>query len=185
MMELNELMNRKWPQQEIKAYFDSLEPISTHMIYGLWRGEEVNTPHPMTSLLKKANWYGKYFQDDNNVTPIVMQDKNGELFAANPGILPLKAPLKLVKLLSKGFFDMSVTLIKPLFKTKSSKARLRMMDYNGTPTAAMIYDQKPLIDYLKKIDDNTLLGMVDETTISKHQTHYFILIRDDSNWRPF
>ncbi|TDM12752.1 GXWXG domain-containing protein [Macrococcus lamae] len=184
-MELNKLINRKWSQEDIKTYFDSLDSVSIEMMHGLWRGEEVNTPHPMTGLLKKANWYGKYFEDKNNVTPIVMQDKNGELFAANPGMLSLKAPIKLVKLLPKVFFNVGVTLIKPIFKTHSPKARLRLMDYNGTATAAMIYDQKPLIDYLKKIDDDTVLGMVDETVISKHLTHYFILIRDRSDWRPF
>ncbi len=42
-------------------------------------------------------------------------------------------------------------------------ARLRMIAAPGesTPTAAMVYDKHPIIDHFKRIDDATVLGVMD------------------------
>lgn len=40
-------------------------------------------------------------------------------------------------------------------------ARLRMVEYRGASTATMIYDDHPVIDHFRKIDDDTALGVMD------------------------
>ncbi|WP_069234377.1 MULTISPECIES: DUF4334 domain-containing protein [Burkholderia] len=42
-------------------------------------------------------------------------------------------------------------------------ARLRMISAPGesAPTAAMVYDKHPIIDYFKRLDDDTVLGVMD------------------------
>ena len=42
-------------------------------------------------------------------------------------------------------------------------ARLRMIAAPGdtTPTAAMVYDKHPIIDHFKRIDADTVLGVMD------------------------
>ena len=35
------------------------------------------------------------------------------------------------------------------------------MDYRGKASASMIYDQKPIIDIFRKIDEDTMLGVMD------------------------
>ncbi|MER8408383.1 DUF4334 domain-containing protein [Mesorhizobium sp. M1307] len=43
-------------------------------------------------------------------------------------------------------------------------------------SAAIIYDRRPIIDYLRRIDDDRLLGMMDLRFMSK--PFFFVLARD-------
>jgi len=40
------------------------------------------------------------------------------------------------------------------------QARLRMLQFRGQLTATMIYDQHPICDQFKRIDDVTVLGVM-------------------------
>ncbi len=40
-------------------------------------------------------------------------------------------------------------------------ASLRMVEFRGTTTATMVYDQHPIFDHFKRIDDDTVLGVMD------------------------
>jgi hypothetical protein len=40
-------------------------------------------------------------------------------------------------------------------------ARLRELPFRGIASAGMVYDQQPWIDYFRKLDDNTLVAMID------------------------
>lgn len=40
------------------------------------------------------------------------------------------------------------------------EASLWMVEFRGESTATMVYDGRPIFDHLKKIDDHTLLGMM-------------------------
>ncbi len=35
---------------------------------------------------------------------------------------------------------------------------MRMIEFRGETTASLIYDQQPIMDYFRKIDDNTVVG---------------------------
>ncbi|TXS95338.1 DUF4334 domain-containing protein [Parahaliea maris] len=41
------------------------------------------------------------------------------------------------------------------------QAQLRMVEYRGVVTATMAYDDKPIFDHFRAIDDDTLLGVMD------------------------
>ncbi len=66
-----------------------------------------------------------------------------------------------------------------LLKTKDSKARLRMTEFRGTISATMIYDEKPIHDVFRKIDENTVLGWMDLK--QQAQPYFFILQRDNQS----
>ena len=51
-----------------------------------------------------------------------------------------------------------------------------MMEYRGQVTATMMYDYLPIHDHFRKIDDNTVLGLMDFKPIS--QPFFFLLKRD-------
>lgn len=51
-------------------------------------------------------------------------------------------------------------LLMPLFSTSKSCARLQMMEYRGKTGATIIYDQLPINDIFRKLDDNTVLGVM-------------------------
>lgn len=41
------------------------------------------------------------------------------------------------------------------------KARLRMVRHRGVVTATMIYDQHPILDHFRRVDDDLVLGVMD------------------------
>lgn len=41
------------------------------------------------------------------------------------------------------------------------RARLRRIDYRGTVSTAMIYDRLPIIDHFRRIDDDTVMGLME------------------------
>ncbi|HEY8375927.1 MAG TPA: DUF4334 domain-containing protein [Nannocystis sp.] len=41
------------------------------------------------------------------------------------------------------------------------KARLRMVRHRGVVTATMIYDKHPIFDHFRKVDEDTVLGVMD------------------------
>jgi hypothetical protein len=58
-------------------------------------------------------------------------------------------------------------------------ASLWDVEFRGEVTATMVYDGQPVLDHFKKVDENTLMGIMD----GKHQRAkasylYFILERD-------
>jgi len=63
-----------------------------------------------------------------------------------------------------------------LLKADKSKARLRMMNYRDKVSATMVYDYLPINDVFRRIDENTLLGLMDLKGIE--QPFFFVLKRD-------
>ncbi|KAI9323565.1 hypothetical protein BX666DRAFT_2022292 [Dichotomocladium elegans] len=62
-------------------------------------------------------------------------------------------------------------------------ARLREVKFRGVTTAAMVYDQLPIIDYFHKVDGTVIMGAMDlrEGSLpgmdASHGTFYFYLTR--------
>jgi hypothetical protein len=67
-------------------------------------------------------------------------------------------------------------LLMPLLTTSESRARLRMTEYRGKVSATMIYDQMPVYDIFRKLDDNTVFAVMDNKTIK--DPFFFKLNRD-------
>lgn len=61
------------------------------------------------------------------------------------------------------------------------EASLWMVEFRGEVTATMVYDARPVFDHFKKVDDNTLIGIMngkEDVILDKHGQHfYFILDR--------
>ena len=157
--ELAEFLNKEpVSQAEAFQFFDQLESVSLDFMSGLWKGSGCRTGHPFDGLLEAAGWYGKEFIDAETVHPLVFRHQRGFLYKVNPGLLPFTfllsyIPRKLVRLL--------FPLVSPLLQTRKAKARMRMMEYRGIVSAAMIYDQHSVYDTFRKIDENTVIGAMD------------------------
>ena len=142
------------------AYFDELEPVTVEALLGEWEGTEVATGHPMEGMLAATSWYGKTFHSADAVDPLVHLNAGGKRFCVNPALLPIQLGLRIpyVRQVTPVVFP----LLRPFIATRKPKARLRMMMYRGKLGAAMIYDAKPIIDIFRKIDDKTVLGLMDQ-----------------------
>ncbi len=162
--------------EEALALCDALPIVTIDMLIGKWRGTELYTNHPMNGLLETLGWYGKEFIDQERVYPLLFSDSHGQIFSLDPQRLPvslaLKLPIPRIKLVRQAFL-----LFRFAFQTRKAKARARMIEYRGKVSASMIYDNLPIYDTFRLIDDNTLLGVMDMK--GSEQPFFFKLHRDN------
>ncbi|MCZ1012087.1 DUF4334 domain-containing protein [Streptomyces lydicus] len=62
----------------------------------------------------------------------------------------------------------------------SGEASLWMVEFRGEVTATMVYDGLPILDHFKRIDAETLLGVMNGKDVLDDRGHhfYFVLERD-------
>lgn len=142
------------------AFFDSLPAVTCDELRGRYRGRELLTGHPMDGLLEASGWYGKQFDGVDQVHPLLFQNKGGDIFAVEPR----KMPLGVAPRIPAAVVDRSqgaVGVLKAALQTKKHRARLRAVEYRGVVSAAMVYDHLPIIDVFRRVDADTLLGVMD------------------------
>ena len=164
----------KTSTDEALKLFDELEPVDLEFMMGRWKGSGFHTNHPMDGLLEAANWYGKEFIDPDCVHPLLFLDGNKKIFKVAPNLtamnLVLRFPVPKNRVM-KFLFN----LMNSMLKTEESKARIRMMEHRQKISATMIYDNLPIHDIFRKVDDNTVLGLMDFKGMK--QPFFFLLNR--------
>lgn len=157
------------------ALFDSLPPVAVTELTGRWRGRELATGHRLDGLLEASGWYGKQFDDAERVHPLLFRAPDGDIFAVDPKRVPLgiadKVPAPLVE---RGRSLLGV--LKPALRTRRHRARLRPVEYRGVVTAAMVYDHLPIVDVFRRVDADTVLGVMDFRDLP--EPYFFVLARD-------
>ena len=149
-------------REQALELFDSLEPVDTEFMIGQWQGSGYPTDHPLDGLLEVYHWYGKLFESTEDVHPLLFSNRRGKLVRVNPGYM--KPSLSLGESMRKFKSETAGNIFQwllPLFRTSKSRARLRMTTYRGKTSATMIYDQLPINDVFRKLDDDTVLGVMD------------------------
>jgi hypothetical protein len=145
-------------REDALELFDSLEPVDIDFMIGRWQGEGYPTGHPHDGLLESYHWYGKHFESSEDVHPLLFSNRRGQVVRINPGAMARggqqsgPASRTAVRVFQ---------LLMPLLSTSKSRARLRMTEYRGKVSATMIYDQLPINDVFRKLDDNTVIGVLD------------------------
>lgn len=165
------------PEQALEL-FDSLAPVEISFMSGRWKGSELPTGHKMDGLLRASGWYGKMVMDKDHVHPLLFytSDKKG-LFAVNPKLIPLKFTLYP----RDSLLGTTVQMARPLLETKDAKARLRKVEYRGTSTACMVYDDKPIIDCFRRLNGHAVMGAMDLKGMAK--PYFFLLERDEATYQ--
>ncbi|WP_230329767.1 DUF4334 domain-containing protein [Nocardia aurantiaca] len=156
--------------------FDSLPAVRVDEVTtGRWRGDEVGTGHPWDRLLVESGWYGKQFDSADSVQPLLFSGPGGDIFAVDPRRVPLflagHVPASALKPVRR-----SLGVLRPLLRTRAPRARLRNLEFRGKTSAAMIYDDLPIIDIFRRVDENTLLGVMDKRGLN--EPYFFVLYRD-------
>lgn len=161
---------------EALALFDDLDPVDLDFMIGRWRGSEFPTGHPMDGLLQASNWYGKEFIAPDTVHPLLFVDNSGQIIRVTPNSLAINLALQLPIPRSDSLKPI-YTFLASLQKTDKSQARLRMVEHRHKISATMIYDDVPIHDVFRKIDDRTVMGLMDYK--ASQQPYFFVLTRDD------
>ncbi len=164
--------------QEALDIFDLLEPVDAGFMIGNWKGEGFQTNHYLDGLLEAYHWYGKRFENPEDVHPLVFSTLSGGVAYVNPAfmkqLLNLSDRIPIPKSTALGRLFQAVM---PLFTTSKSRARLRMTYYRGKYSATMVYDHLPINDIFRKIDENTVFGVMDLKGMKK--PFFFILRREN------
>jgi hypothetical protein len=187
-------------QDEARALFDALPPISAADLPGTWRGRELFCGHPLEGLLTNCGWYGKRFASFGEVYPQLFARADGSLFMTNPRRMPMNVALnRLPAKVVRALFALSY----PWVVTHKSHAHLITQEYHGVCGAAMAYDGLPVVDIFRGADGcaplsptplesenppvisaaschtgvNTLLGLMLDTRDRSGKSLYFILER--------
>ena len=155
--------------------FARLPAVTVEDMIGGWRGTELRTGHPLDGLLGLYGWRGKRFITADRVDPLLF-DRGHRTFALNPAALPVGLALALPHIVRTDAVAALFRLALPLIATRSPRARLRMVDHGGVTSAAMIYDDKPIIDHFRRVDGSRLLGLMDLR--STRAPYFFLLTRE-------
>lgn len=150
---------REMTQDDATALFASLEPVTIPEILGRWTGRGIATGHPLDALLDVSGWVGKRFDGPDDVHPLIHRSILGQI-SINPGLLPLWL-MRRVNMAKWPLIGPVFYVIGPALRTAKPRARLRMVAHQGVSSAAMVYDQKAIIDHFRRIDETRLMGMMD------------------------
>ncbi len=157
--------------------FDGLPPVEIPFLLGSWTGESFPTGHSLDGALEASHWHGKRFDSAEEVYPLVFTTLGGGLACLEPktmgpGLrLSDRFPIPKSPVVGRLF-----QLLLPLLSTARSSARLRMTSYRGVVSATMIYDHLPINDVFRKLDDDTVLGVMDFKGME--QPFFFLLRRE-------
>lgn len=163
---------------EALEIFDRLDTVAINFMLGSWKGTGFPTDHPLDGALEAYHWHGKRFDDAESVYPLIFKTLSGNTAIVNPvwmmPVIGLVDRLPIPKSQTVGrFFQMCIGL----FATRRSGARLRLTHYRGKESATMIYDALPINDVFRKVDENTVLGVMDLKGVK--QPFFFVLQRED------
>ncbi len=147
---------------EAIALFDSLDSVEIEFMLGHWTGKGFHTDHPMDGLLEAYHWHGKHFESPEAVHPLVFSTLGDGVAYVNPAFMgPSLSLIDRFPMPKSAWAGTLFQVMMPLLTTQTSRARLRMTDYRGKSSATMIYDQLPINDVFRKIDNNAVLGVMD------------------------
>lgn len=143
------------------ALFDALPAATVPEMLGAWRGAEIPTGNPLDGLLARFGWRGKRFDSPEDVHPLVMERPDGTLFHLNPALVPLPALLRYPAAPRNATLARLARRAGPALATRAPKARLRETAYRGVVSATMCYDDLPIHDVFRRVDEDTVVGAMD------------------------
>lgn len=160
---------------EALAVFDQLPAVDVDEVLGNWRGEELATGSAFDGLLVAYGWHGKRFRGGEDVDPLVFDTRVGRI-CLNPWLMPVTVAMAFPRPVRRAGHVHLGRWLLPLARTRRPRARLRMVEHRGRTSTAMVYDDLPIIDHLRRIDDDTLLGLMDMRGLDK--PCFFLLHRE-------
>ena len=158
------------------ARFDALGGVGLADCLGRWRGAGLPTGHPLDGVLEASGWYGKAFVDAETVHPLLFRGRNGDVAALDPVPFLIRTVLRHPGLMRLAAGRAAFAAARPLLRTTAPRARLRELVHRGVLSAAMIYDGLPIIDVVRAVDRDTLVGLMDARDLPR--PFFFVLRRD-------
>jgi hypothetical protein len=163
------------------AFFDSRPAVDLPAMVGRWRGTELPTGSRLDGLLTGYGWYGKQVVDAETVHPLLFPDRTGVPRPVDPAYVPLGLFLRSPWLARVPGARLGFAGVRPLLRTDRPAARLRLLEHRGVVSAALVYDRLPIIDVLRRVSADTVLGLMDLRGLD--EPFLFVLEREPATAR--
>lgn len=164
-------------QQRTLKEFQFLSPLEPREIVGLWRGRGIPTGHPLDGVLENLGWFGKRFNAAMRADALLFWSGKRRLIALDPRIVPLRLALRFHKIGRTRIARNLFSHLQRGLRAKGPVASLRTMPFRGVASAAMLYDDQPIVDYFRRIDQHRIMGAM--TIRGDERIYFFELKRVD------
>ncbi len=174
---LSAWLTGKASEPEALARFDSLPGAVPERLTGVWRGVGLATGHPLDDLLEILGWYGKSVEDPDRVHPLLFRRPSGRVVPINPALMPTGVALRWPALARSRASRSAFAALGQLLHAPRHAARIRLRSFRGKSGAALIYHDQPIIDHLRRVDGDKLIGLMERSGMERP---YFFLLRRDA-----
>ncbi len=157
--------------------FQRLPPIEPREMIGLWTGRGIPSDHPFDGVLENLGWFGKRFTPDLRADALLFRFGERELIPIDPARIPLRLALRIRKVGKTRAARKLFSYLQRKLRAKGPVASLKTMSFQGVASAAMIYDDQPIIDHFRKMDDRKIIGAM--TIQGDDRIYFFKLERVD------
>ncbi len=162
------------PQAALER-FRSLPPITPQELVGLWKGRGIPTGHPLDGILEELGWFGKRFMPELRADALLFRSGERRLIAINPAWIPIRLALRFHRLGRASVTHRVFSGVQGLLRAKGPVASVKSLPFMGATSAAMLYDDQPITDYFRQIDEGEVMGIM--TIEGDHRLYFFELDR--------
>lgn len=147
-------------QRDMTAWFHTLGPVEPVEMVGLWRGAGIPSGHPLDGVLENLRWFGKRFHPDMRADALLFQWRPGRLVAIDPRFVPITLAIRLSSLGRTAFGRGLFSYFQKAFRAQGTTAALDIRTLDQIASAAMVYNEQPIVDHFRRVSDDTLAGMM-------------------------
>ncbi|WP_341488002.1 DUF4334 domain-containing protein [Pararhizobium sp. A13] len=156
--------------QKALEEFQSLPPIEPREMIGLWTGRGIPSGHPFDGVLENLGWFGKRFTPDMRADALLFRFDERKLIAIDPARIPLRLVLRFHMVGRMRATRNLFSYLQHGLRAKGPVASLKTMSFQGEASAAMVYDDQPIVDHFRRIDERRIMGAM---TINADDRIYF------------
>ena len=144
---------------------------------GLWKGRGIPAGHPFDGVLENLGWFGKRFTPDMRADALLFRLSERRLVAINPARIPLRLAFRFHEVGKMRIAKNLFSYLQRGLRARGPVASLKTIVFDRVESAAMVYDDQPIVDYFRRIDEKRIMGAM--TIRGDERVYFFELERVD------
>lgn len=155
--------------------FRRLSPIEPRELVGLWTGRGIPTGHPFDGVLENLGWFGKRITPNMRADALLFRSGEHRLTAIDPRWIPLSLALRFHQFGRTPMARNLFSYLQRRLRAMGPVASLNIKAFDGIESAAMTYDDQPIVDHFRRIDVERVMGAM--TMRGDERIYFFQLER--------
>jgi hypothetical protein len=155
-------------QQTVLELFRRLPLFEPRELVGLWKGRGIPARHPFDGVLENLGRFGKRFTPDAGGRCCFAHASDAWSPSIQSG--PLGLALRFHGLGRTRVARNLFSYLQRRLRARGPVASIKTMVFGGVESAAMVYDNQPVVDHFRRIDPYSVMGAM---TISGDERIYF------------